>query len=96
MALEFTLSAAYKYQDQYFQSDFITFFLHKNASFMVEFNTNRFVETQKQLQIIIPQVQLDILHQAKALEDDLLKNKQQQDAKNQSVKLITIKMRRLG
>lgn len=87
MALEFTLSAAYKYQDQYFQSDFITSFLHKNASFMVEFNTNRFVETQKQLQIIIPQVQLDILHQAKTLEDGLLKNKQQQDAKIKALSL---------
>ncbi|HEY7865117.1 MAG TPA: hypothetical protein VIC51_03865 [Psychromonas sp.] len=54
---------------------------------MVEFNTNRFVETQKQQQIIIQQVQSDILHQAKALEDDLLKNKQQQDAKIKALSL---------
>jgi len=36
---------------------------------------------EKQQQIIIPQVQLDVLHKAKTLEDDLLKNQQQQQAK---------------
>jgi hypothetical protein len=36
---------------------------------------------EKQQQIIIPQAQLDILHKAKTLDDDLLKAKQQQDEK---------------
>jgi len=36
---------------------------------------------EKQQQIFIPQVQLDVLQQAKTLEDDLLKAKQQQDEK---------------
>lgn len=36
---------------------------------------------EKQQQIIIPQVQSELLQQAKMLEGDLLKNQQQQQAK---------------
>ncbi|MFT6926478.1 MAG: putative component of type VI protein secretion system [Psychromonas sp.] len=36
---------------------------------------------EKQQQIIIPQTQLDVLHKANTLEDDLLKNKQEQESK---------------